>query len=285
MALRAKPPEATDKRLKLFMFGEAKVGKTTAALQFPNNYVIDAERGTEESQYVDSMKRNGSEVYRTTDIDEVIQEARELATSAHNFRTITVDPITPLYVDLLEKMERKVGTEWGRHYGAANTVMKRLTNLLMNLDMNVIVTAHAKAEYGDEMKRTGTTFDGWKKLDYLFDLIIMLERRGQKRVAIVKGTRIAAFKDGEVFDWSYDEFQRRYGGALGKASTTVEYATADQIAEITKLLEIVKLPEGTVDKWLTAAGVDRFDDMLTTQIAGCIGSLKKKIDQTTGDKK
>ena len=45
-ALRAKKPEAVTKRLKLFMFGPAGVGKTTAAIQFPNSYIIDCEKGT-----------------------------------------------------------------------------------------------------------------------------------------------------------------------------------------------------------------------------------------------
>ena len=45
--LRARKPEAVTKRLKLFMFGPAGVGKTTAAIQFPNSYIIDAERGSE----------------------------------------------------------------------------------------------------------------------------------------------------------------------------------------------------------------------------------------------
>src|SRR4051812_49021638 len=47
MALRARKPEAVTKRLKLFMFGPAGVGKTTAAIQFPNSYVIDCEKGVE----------------------------------------------------------------------------------------------------------------------------------------------------------------------------------------------------------------------------------------------
>ena len=50
MALKAKRPEAVTKRLKLFLFGSYKVGKTTAALHFPNTYVIDGERGTEHEQ-------------------------------------------------------------------------------------------------------------------------------------------------------------------------------------------------------------------------------------------
>ena len=41
--LRARKPEAVVKRLKMFMFGPAGVGKTTAAIQFPKSYIIDGE--------------------------------------------------------------------------------------------------------------------------------------------------------------------------------------------------------------------------------------------------
>ena len=74
--LRAKKPEAVQKRLKLFMFGPAGVGKTTAAIQFPNSYVIDCERGTE--NYDKLISESGSAVFQTTDIQEVIQLACSL---------------------------------------------------------------------------------------------------------------------------------------------------------------------------------------------------------------
>jgi hypothetical protein len=279
--LRAKKPEAVEKKLKLFMYGEAKVGKTTAALQFPDSYIIDAEKGAEEKQYRDLMAANRSEIFSTTDIDEVIAEIRTLASAPHRFHTITIDPVTPLYTDLLEKCEKRVGTEWGRHYGAANVIMKRMVNLVLALDMNVIVTAHAKAEYGDEMKRIGTTFDGWRKLDYLFDLIIQLERRGNKRVAIVKGSRIGAFPDGEVFDWSYAEFQRRYGSIIEREGKPQAFATPEQIAEIAQLLTVVKLPEDSVDKWWSKANVDRWEDMPSETIAKCLTFIKGKLPKET----
>ena len=47
MALRAKAPEVKEKRLKLFVYGPAGVGKTVAALQFPNSYLIDTEKGSD----------------------------------------------------------------------------------------------------------------------------------------------------------------------------------------------------------------------------------------------
>ncbi|HYE20074.1 MAG TPA: AAA family ATPase, partial [Tepidisphaeraceae bacterium] len=143
--LRAKKPEAVQKRLKLFMFGPAGVGKTTAALNFPNAYIIDGERGTE--NYEKIINASGSMVFQTTQVEDVITEVKSLLTEKHEFRTLIIDPITILYNDLLDRSEAKVGSDFGRHYGAANKQMKRLSSLIMALDLNVVVTAHAKKEY------------------------------------------------------------------------------------------------------------------------------------------
>jgi hypothetical protein len=94
-------------------------------------------------------RQRGSVVFQTTDIHDVIQEVKSLLTEQHEFRTL--DPITPIYNDLLEKCEAKVGADFGRHYGAANKEMKRLANLILALDMNVVITAHAKTEYGQNL--------------------------------------------------------------------------------------------------------------------------------------
>src|SRR3954465_8689195 len=163
--LRARKPEAVTKRLKLFMFGPAGVGKTTAAIQFPNSYIIDCERGTE--NYDKLIAASGSAVFQTTDIHEVVAEVKSLLTEKHDFRTLVIDPITPVYNDLLEKSELKVGSDFGRHYGEANKQMKRLINLIRPRDMNVVITAHAKKEYGTNLSVLGMTFDGWKSLDYV----------------------------------------------------------------------------------------------------------------------
>lgn len=108
---------------------------------------------------------------------DVISEVKSLLTEKHEFRTLMIDPITPIYNDLLEKCEARVGNDFGRHYGAANKEMKRLANLIMALDMNVVITAHAKTEYGENLRKLGYTFDGWRQLDYWFDLVIELGKR------------------------------------------------------------------------------------------------------------
>jgi len=274
--LRARKPEAVTKRLKLFMFGPAGVGKTTAAIQFPNSYIIDAERGTE--NYDKLITASGSSVFQTTDVNEVVQEVKALLTEKHDFRTLVIDPITPIFNDLLEKCETQVGSDFGRHYGAANKTMKRLANLIMNLDMNVIVTAHAKAEYGENLRKLGYTFDGWKQLDYWFDLVVELGKKGKKRMARVAKTRIETFPDEDVFEWSYDAIKKRYDASiLEREAQQVALATPDQVKELKELLHVVRLPEGLVDKWLAKAQVDTFEDMPADMINKCIEYVKNRL--------
>ncbi|MDB5296571.1 MAG: hypothetical protein JWO31_2554 [Phycisphaerales bacterium] len=274
--LRAKKPEAVVKRLKLFMYGPAGVGKTTAAIQFPNSYVIDCEKGAE--NYDKLITASGSAVFQTTDMSEVLAEVKALLTEKHEFRTLVIDPITTVYNDLLEKCEAKVGTDFGRHYGEANKYMKRLANLIMALDMNVVVTAHAKAEYGENLRKLGYTFDGWKQLDYWFDLVVELGKKGKKRMARVSKTRIEGFPDEDVFEWSYDSIKKRYDvDVLEKEAQAVRLAAPEQVREVKELLNIVRLPEGTVDKWFAKAGVDLWEDMPNEVIAKCIEFVKSRL--------
>jgi len=274
--LRARKPEAVTKRLKLFMFGPAGVGKTTAAIQFPNSYIIDAERGTE--NYDKLITASGSSVFQTTDVNEVVQEVKALLTERHDYRTLVIDPITPIFNDLLDKCETQVGADFGRHYGAANKTMKRLANLIMNLDMNVIVTAHAKAEYGENLRKLGYTFDGWKQLDYWFDLVVELGKKGKKRMARVAKTRIETFPDEDVFEWSYDAIKKRYDASiLEREAQQVALASPEQVKELKELLHVVRLPEGLVDKWFSKAQVDTWEDMPAETINKCIDYVKNRL--------
>jgi hypothetical protein len=274
--LRARKPESVTKRLKLFMFGPAGVGKTTAAIQFPNSYIIDCERGAE--NYDKLIAASNSVLFQTTDINDVIQEVKSLLTERHEFRTLVIDPITTIYNDLLEKCEIQVGAEFGRHYGAANKQMKRLANLIMALDMNVVITAHAKTEYGQNFQKLGYTFDGWRQLDYWFDLVIELGKKGKKRLAKVAKTRLEQFNDDESFEWSYDAIRRKYDvSVLEREANAVALATPEQVRELKDLLAIVRLPEGTTDKWFAKAGVDTWEDMPAEVVAKCTEYVRNRL--------
>jgi hypothetical protein len=278
MALKAKKPAMIESRLKALFYGCAGVGKTMAAIQFPRPYIIDTEGSTNKPQYVRAIESVDGAVLMTVDFDEMVNEVRELLTTKHEYKTLVIDSLTLLYNDLLEKAERKVGTEFGRHYGEANKRMKQLLNLLFRLDMNVIITSHSKNEYGANLSVLGQTFDCYKKLDYLFDLVFEIQKRGKNRVGLVKKSRIEAFPDSESFPFSYDEIAQRYGRhILEREAVAQELSTPEQVNEMLRLIDLLKVPVETYQKWLDKASSEGWEDMQKDSIQKCIDHLKAKI--------
>lgn len=278
MALRAKAPATIEKRLKALFYGSAGVGKTTAAIQFPKPYLIDTEKGSENDQYVKLLQKNGGVVFQTTDFDELVKEVKALLTEKHEYKTLIIDPLTTLYNDLLDKSAIKNGTEFGRHYSDANKQIKNLLNLLLRLDMNVIITCHSKNEYGPNLSVLGQTYDGYKKLDYLFDLVFEIQKRGKDRVGLIKKSRIEAFPDTEHFPFSYDEIAKRYGReVLERYAVAQEIADEAQVNEIIRLIDLIKVPSEVWQKWLDKASSETWEDMPKDAIQKCIDHLKAKI--------
>jgi hypothetical protein len=282
MALRGVKPTAVEKRLKALFFGPAGSGKTTAAIQFPKPYLIDTEKGAENDQYVNLLNDKGGAYFGTSDFDDMVKEVTALLTEKHEFRTLVIDPLTTVYDNLLTKAEIKVGTEWGRHYGEANKQMKHLINLLLRLDMNVIITSHAKKDFSDGMVAAGgeqkTTFDCWKKLDYLFDLVFRIEKRGNERVGRVVKTRCESFPENDVFPFSYDTIAEKYGRKVLERTAVAEIlASPETVAELRRLIDLLKTPPETVDKWLDKAQAETLEELPADAAKKCIDFLTKQI--------
>jgi hypothetical protein len=285
MPLRGVKPEAVKKRLKALFYGAAGVGKTTAAIQFPRPYLIDTERGATNDAYVEKLNAVGGLYYFTADFDELVKEVVTLMTEPHEYCTLVIDPMTVLYNDLMDKAAKSLATKedpegmaFGRHKAKADRQVKHLLSLLTRLDMNVIITSHAKKVWGPGMVDLGQTFDCYAKLDYLFDLVFEIQKRGENRVGVVKKTRCEGFKESETFPFCYEEIAKRYGQEVLERKAAVEkLATAEQVSEIEHLTKVLKTPDETVDKWLDKAGAATWAEMPTDSIAKCIDFLNEQI--------
>lgn len=277
MALEAKKPVAKNDRIKLFMYGPSKIGKTTLALQFPKPYVIDTEGATEKPRYVRLVNESGGDALVTQDFDKIMAQVKDLLTLKHEYKTLVIDSLTGPYNDLVDKAALR-GTEYNKHYREANMKMRPLIDLLLRLDMNVIVTCHSKADFGPNMTVIGNTYDGYKKLDYIFHLIIEIQKRGENRVALVKGSWLDEFSDGDTFPLSYDEFKKRYSmESLEREAIEEKLATGEQIQEIKELLGLLKVSRETQEKWLDKSKAHDWCDMSEQDIQKCIDYLKSKI--------
>ena len=289
--LRAvKPKTAEPNKSKVLVFGKPGVGKTWMALDFPKVYYIDTEGGANLDHYTDKLEKGGG-VYLGPEqgglsFDTIIEQVKALATEKHEFRTLVIDSITKLFnvaiadeADRIEAVGKK--NEFGADKKPAVGNMRRLVAWLTRLDMNVILIAHSKPEWtlvNGAREQTGETFDCWDKLEYELDLCIQVEKRGPRRVGKVRKSRLVGFPDAEVFDWDYNTFADRYGRAVIEGEVRqIVLASAEQVAEIERLAGVVKLPDGQIEKWFTASGVQCWAEMDAERVAKAINHLKGLI--------
>lgn len=296
--LKGVAPEKIEKRLKLFVYGPSGIGKTIAALQFPNSYVIDCERGAE--NYGETIAKSGSVLFQSNDYNEVKGELEKLLIEEHPYKTLIIDPITIIYLaiqDLWTKrfqqdaIEKNKGgnadlNDFGmRFWGKVKSDYKALQRLILKLDMNVIVTAHMKDVYGNNFNKIGVAPDSMRGDDYFFDLVFRMEKRGQDRYAITEKERaeIGKNKFPEEFIWTYENFLKFYGAeSIERKAKPVAMATKEQINQIIYLLETVKVDQDWVEKVMTKADADDWHEFTFDQIQKCIEFLLKKLNGVKG---
>jgi hypothetical protein len=122
--------------------------------------------------------------------------------------------------------------------------------------------------------------DIWDKLQYELDLNLQAIRRGNSRVAMVKKSRLLGFPETETFPLEYEEFAARYGkDFIEGAVSQITLASADQVAEIKRLLDLLKLPQNEIDKALNKAKAEDWSELTDEQADAYIAYLKKKIEK------
>ena len=288
--MRAKTPEKKVKRLKMFVYGPAGVGKTIAALQFPKAYIIDTEKGTD--FYADMINRAGSVVFQTSVFDEAFKEVKDLMTTKHEYRTLIIDPVTQLYNSCQEKytriFEKHAKTEkeaevqdFGmRYWGRVKSDFKAFQRMLLAIDVNLIVLSHQKDQYGAGMQKVGVTFDSMKGEDYLYDLVFRLENRNGKRIAVTVKERaeIGKNKFPPEFEWSYENFKKFYGAEIiEREAMPLELASPEQVARVKQLLEVVKIDDSEINAWFAKADVADWPEMTSDTINKVIAHIEKKL--------
>ena len=217
MPLRGKAPEAKDTKLKFFMFGPAGVGKTLAAIQFPNAYIIDLEQGT--NNYHKLINQKNSFVFQSTDPFDIENEIDCLINEQHNFKTLIIDPVTILWgaiqeiwhekfvKSMIENKKIDILEDFGmRFWQKCKPDYKRIIKKILKLNMNVIVTAHQKDKYSGQ-NLIGVTSDSEKGDEHDFDFVFRLYKQGKEefyaqtiKQRILPGEN--RFPD--TFSWNYE---------------------------------------------------------------------------------
>lgn len=290
--LKAVDPKAAEpSKPKILIFGRPGVGKTWTSLDFPQCYYIDTEGGANLDHYTQKLKASGGMYLGpeqgSNDFGVVLDQIQALATEEHSFKTLVIDSVSHLFgTEIANTQEKMDAAHEKDEYGASNRPatrkMRRIVNWLDKIDMNVILIAHEKDEYGmvnGKRDVIGQTFDCWNKLAYILHLSLNIVKISPiSRKARVHKTRLQGFPDSALFDWSYDEFATRYGkDVIEGAVKRFVVAEDEQIQELHKLMEQIKMPEGWLETCLKKGKAEQVEDLQAEHVAAMIKMLREKV--------
>jgi hypothetical protein len=198
-------PRSVKKYFKVAIQGGKKVGKTRAALSFPNPLVVDGEHGTDPYR-----KKYEYKVRHTNTWAGLGEEVNALAARPIVGATLIIDPITVFYKALIDGLVQEVKKKRGHEimsqseWGIEGRRWFAFLNMLVALPMHVVLVTREKEEFvesvnhrGEEVRRKTGQFlmECDKQTEYLFDFILRIRTEGDRKkkernhILSVEGTR------------------------------------------------------------------------------------------------
>lgn len=283
MPLKAKSPTLVKpSKPKFILSGKSGVGKTFFMLDFEKPYVIDAEGGATEPQYIEKMKAVGAgymgKEEGSQDFKTVIDQLKELATTKHDYKTLIIDSFSKLYNLTAAIAEETVGSTYAADKKEAQKPTRQLQIWMDKLDMTIALVCHSKDEWSKGQPTGVTTFDGWQKLEYDLNLWIEMILTGRQRSIVVRKSRLSGFVLGNSYPAEYATFAKLYGkDILEKPPEQVVLAIPDQIAEVKRLMEVFNISDEDQRKGLKKYDVDDFAELSNEQISQMILNLNSRL--------
>lgn len=293
--LKGRKPELIEvPKIKMCIFGTYKTWKTRFALQWPATYYIDVESGAKLPLYKKDLINNGGIYFGPEDGSQdfglVLQEVKALLTTKHDRKTLVIDSVSDLEGICIAKEEERLDEakqdmKFGAQKKPAIKNMRRLFNYIRSIDMNVIILAHKKDAWegaGNDRKVVGSTYDGWDKIGHKIDLLCESRLEARQGQMIVKGSRYEAFPIGKTIPMDYAIFSQMYGkDIIEKTAVPVTPATSEQIAEIERMIGLLKIEPEEVDKWLAKAEAEEIDDLSKEYADKILMFLNNKVKGIT----
>jgi len=290
--LKAKSPDAVEPgKTKGLIFGASGVGKTWFALSFPNPYYIDTEGGASLRHYQERLKAAGGAYLGpedgALDFSCIIEQMQALATEPHGYKTLIIDSITKVFQVAIANEAERLGDKdvFGASKKPAIAQMRRIVNWAMKLDMNIWFVAHEGVEWGvnpktQQREEIGKIPDTWEKLMYELHLCMRVIRRGREfpALGIVAKSRLTGFPLFDTFPLEYGEFAQRYGKDYIEAATKrITLATPEQVADIKRLVDLLRVSAEDQEKVLTKEGAESWEEVTTERAEYMLAKLNKKL--------
>lgn len=298
-------PVARDWRPNILMFGASGTGKTRTWLDLvkitgARALVIDTHHGTDAwaASYPD-----GWDVVHTSSPEEIEDQIDHYLARRSDYTAFVIDDISVVHTELQDRADdelRPIRTRRDQSVGRFGSVMdpgswgviKRMaavtTNKLTHLPMARIVVARSKPHYEAStgsggklaLERKGKTWSGDKDLEYSFDLVLQLEKFGDRRVAVVEKAR------GMRLPTTIDDFDAQKlldllpcGPAGFRAVGAPEpMITREQADSLRALFSAARLAPGRQSAALHHYGAISIDDLPARHYLALVGNLRSLID-------
>lgn len=281
--MAAAKTEQKAERVIALIVGESGAGKSFFLANLKKALIFDTDIGGGLSAYEARIRRNGSELIQVSSYPEVMVEIgkRKAANTLKDFTTIALDHLTTLQQEAVARHNPTGAEDFGKSYAKATKDFHRLRELVRTGDFNLFCTAHMKAKYVDN-KPVGFIPDASKNVEADMTMVVYLEKSGKhpSTARVDKWRRDPEDERGLVparFPFTVEEFRAIHGFDLDGTRHETPMATPEHVAELVRLLSVVKLEEGTEDAWKKKAKVEEWIDMTEAQIVACINHLNKII--------
>lgn len=278
---------------KIMISGEAGTWKSTFGLNAPCPFFIDTEAGANREQYMEKLMASDGLYFGvpqgSQDIQEIIGQVRELATTKHQYKSVVIDSLTkPFNMEMYAAEDRGISPEFKKSRKEAEKSTRKLIHWLTrpDLDLTVIIICHGKDKWSKDamgqLVKVGTTWDGPEKLDFELDLWIETQLIGNKSYGVVKKSRVKTFPIGTKIDLDFETFKKLYGAAVVDAPVKpIALASEKQVQEIKRLVEVLHIDEADLDKWLAKAQATEPEDLSTENADKLLKFLESKIKGET----
>jgi hypothetical protein len=282
--------ETKPERVICLIAGKSGVGKSFFIANLRNALIYDTDIGEGLGAYKARMARNGSIHCPVDSYLEILDDLgkRRAESGFEDILTVAIDHVTGLQQQACLRYNPTGAADYGRSNNMANAEWRRIREFCKSQDFNLICVAHLKAEY-EKQEAIGVIADGAKNIEGDMSIVLQLRRAANypSTAWVQKWRRDPEDIRGEIpslFPFTIEAFEKLAGQGMFSPREPIKIASADQVAKLTKLLEVAKLPEGTEAKWLKKAGVESFSEMAGSDVDKCIAFIEKTLKFATNGK-
>lgn len=279
MTKKQQAQETSDREFTLIE-GDSGAGKSFFVSTIPNAFIFDTDLGGG-LRYADPwIAKIGSRRLEAATWSEVHDTIREEILAGTLPLNVAIDHVTILHQNSVLDYNPTGEADFGRAAARATADWRKVRELVRRADCNLYAVSHTTPKY-DQGEQVGTKADGAKNIEADFSVVLRLvhEEGGvhPSKAKVIKWRRHPEDPRGappKLFTFTIEEYAGIVGAGFGRERKPVDIATAEQVAEIERLLSVVRTPEGWTEKALKKAGAETWAEITKEQAEKMTAHLK-----------